>query len=143
MIYGEGDIKGTPEDLLWLVEQSGRMKEKPALYQCRGTEDFLYEDNQAFRRKCEEFGYDALTYEEGPGEHVWEYWDAHIQDVFAVVAASEIAPADRSTESLTRLIFCILIQLSCARGMLLRERLQRGQQTFEIFHERIKRVTSQ
>ena len=71
----------------------------------RGTEDFLYEDNQAFRRKCEEFGYDALTYEEGPGEHVWEYWDAHIQDVFAVVAASEIAPADRSTESLTRLIF--------------------------------------
>ena len=76
-----GDIKGTPEDLLWLVEQSGRMKEKPALYQCCGTEDFLYEDNQAFRRKCEEFGYDALTYEEGPGEHVWEYWDAHIQDV--------------------------------------------------------------
>ncbi|MDT9723864.1 esterase family protein [Xylanibacillus composti] len=81
LIYGEEDIAGTPEDLLWLVEQSGRMKEKPALYQCCGTEDFLYEDNQAFRRKCEEFGYGALTYQEGPGGHVWEYWDEHIQNV--------------------------------------------------------------
>lgn len=81
LIFGEEDITGTPDDLLWLLEKSRQLEEKPALYQCCGTEDFLYEDNQAFRRKCEEVGYGAYTYEEGPGEHVWEYWDEHIQRV--------------------------------------------------------------
>ncbi len=81
LIYGDEEITGTPEDLLWLLEQSGQMKEKPALYQYCGTEDFLYEDNQAFRSKCEEVGYRDHTYVEGPGDHVWAYWDEYIQHV--------------------------------------------------------------
>ncbi|GJM80909.1 hypothetical protein HMSSN139_34050 [Paenibacillus sp. HMSSN-139] len=52
----------------------------PRLYQCCGTEDFLYEDNQTFREASARAGL-PLTYEEGPGSHEWGFWDAKIQDV--------------------------------------------------------------
>jgi putative tributyrin esterase len=50
------------------------------LYQCCGTEDFLYEDNIRFRDKCSDLGVN-VTYEEEAGEHEWGYWDAKIQYV--------------------------------------------------------------
>ncbi len=55
---------------------------KPRLYQCCGTEDFLYADNIRFRDAIRKLPLD-LTYEEGPGEHVWAYWDKMIQNVLA------------------------------------------------------------
>ncbi|SEU14602.1 alpha/beta hydrolase family protein [Paenibacillus sp. NFR01] len=82
-IFGQNDISGTPNDLLWLLKQADEANgPKPLLYQCCGTEDFLYEDNQEFRKACAETSL-SLTYEEGPGEHEWGYWDAKIQDVLA------------------------------------------------------------
>ncbi|WP_419874068.1 alpha/beta hydrolase [Candidatus Pristimantibacillus sp. PTI5] len=79
LIYGEKDIEGTDEDLLHLVaEHNAASMTKPPLYQCCGTEDFLYNDNLAFRDACEAAGY-PLTYVEGPGSHEWGYWDTHIQ----------------------------------------------------------------
>lgn len=79
LIYGEKDIKGTDEDLLHLVaERKDTSLAKPLLYQCCGTEDFLYQDNVAFREACEAVDY-PLTYIEGPGSHEWGYWDTHIQ----------------------------------------------------------------
>lgn len=79
LIYGEKDITGTDEDLLHIVTQQAMSNTpKPALYQCCGTEDFLYEDNVSFREACRQAGY-PLTYEEGPGSHEWGYWDTHIQ----------------------------------------------------------------
>jgi len=53
---------------------------KPRLYQCCGTEDFLYADNVRFRDVVRKLPLD-LTYEEGPGEHAWAYWDKMIQNV--------------------------------------------------------------
>ena len=53
---------------------------KPKLYQWCGTEDFLYGQNVSFRDHARTLGLD-LTYEEGPGEHVWSYWDKQIQRV--------------------------------------------------------------
>jgi S-formylglutathione hydrolase FrmB len=53
---------------------------KPKLYQCCGTEDFLYEDNKSFKKFIEGTDFD-YTYEEGPGVHEWAYWDAEIQKV--------------------------------------------------------------
>jgi S-formylglutathione hydrolase FrmB len=53
---------------------------KPKLFQCCGTEDFLYEDNIRFRDHASSLGLD-LVYEEGPGAHEWGYWDRHIQRV--------------------------------------------------------------
>jgi S-formylglutathione hydrolase FrmB len=50
------------------------------LYQCCGTEDFLYEDNKRFLEFSK--GLDLkLTYEEGPGTHEWGFWDKYIQNV--------------------------------------------------------------
>ncbi|WP_379135590.1 alpha/beta hydrolase [Paenibacillus sp. sgz500958] len=81
LIFGTKDISGTPDDLLWLLEQHHASKgPKTKLYQCCGTEDFLFEDNQRFRKACSQTSL-SLTYEEGPGAHEWGYWDAKIQDV--------------------------------------------------------------
>ncbi|MGG6311237.1 alpha/beta hydrolase [Paenibacillus macerans] len=83
-IFGEAGPQNTENDLLTLLEPlaQGQKAGKPVpkLYQCCGTEDFLYEDNQAFRKACSRAGL-TLTYEEGPGSHEWGYWDAKIQDV--------------------------------------------------------------
>lgn len=82
-IFGKKNIENTPDDLLWLLQEADRLSgPKPLLYQCCGTEDFLYTDNQAFRKACAKTSL-SLTYEEGPGGHEWGYWDTKIQDVLA------------------------------------------------------------
>jgi S-formylglutathione hydrolase FrmB len=53
---------------------------KPRLYQCCGTEDFLYAGNQEFKKVADGLKFD-YTYEEGPGTHEWGYWDRQIQRV--------------------------------------------------------------
>lgn len=83
LIFGEEKVTGTDNDLLCLLDRLDRADgPKPMLYQCCGTEDFLYEDNVAFRDACRRTSL-ALTYEEGPGNHDWGYWDAKIKDVLA------------------------------------------------------------
>ncbi|MCL6443973.1 MAG: esterase family protein [Alicyclobacillus sp.] len=83
LAFGDEPVAGTPNDLFWLLEQvEKREGPKPKLYQCCGTEDFLYEDNLLFRSACERTQLD-YTYDEGPGQHEWGYWDAKIQDVLA------------------------------------------------------------
>jgi putative tributyrin esterase len=81
-VFGEVDsLKGTTHDLFYLAKVAKESNlELPKLYQCCGTEDFLYEDNVKFRDYARELGLD-LTYVEGPGEHVWEYWDTQIRQV--------------------------------------------------------------
>lgn len=54
--------------------------EQPRLYLACGTEDFLYEENMEFRDFAAEIGLE-VTYEEGPGDHTWDLWDATIQRV--------------------------------------------------------------
>jgi putative tributyrin esterase len=55
---------------------------KPKLFLCCGTEDPLLEESRAFRQHL-----DAVklpnTYEESPGQHEWDYWDAQIQRFLA------------------------------------------------------------
>ncbi|MFQ6806895.1 MAG: hypothetical protein ACLRT5_20305 [Lachnospiraceae bacterium] len=45
-----------------------------------GTEDFLYDQNQAFRDFLKGLSYD-LTYRESFGDHSWKYWDIQIQEI--------------------------------------------------------------
>ena len=52
----------------------------PALYQCCGTEDFLYESNQRFLREARAMGVE-ITYEEGSGVHNFDFWDPFIRRV--------------------------------------------------------------
>jgi putative tributyrin esterase len=74
-------IAGTGLDLFYLAGQlAASGKEQPKLYQCCGTEDFLYQDNIRFRDHCRGLGL-TFTYEEEPGTHDWGYWDTKIQRV--------------------------------------------------------------
>jgi putative tributyrin esterase len=82
-IFGDLDkVPGSKHDLLALAKKVARAPVKPRLYQCCGTEDFLYEQNTHFRDVVRKLPLD-LTYEEGPGEHNWAYWDKMIQNVLA------------------------------------------------------------
>lgn len=81
LVYGNKEVAGTNEDILWLLEQVVREgKVRPAIYQCCGTEDFLYEGNLKFARTAERLNY-HVTSHFGPGDHVWEYWDEQIQKI--------------------------------------------------------------
>ncbi len=52
----------------------------PKLYSCCGTEDFTYEGCIKFRDYANEIGL-PLVFEEGPGAHIWEFWDLWIKKV--------------------------------------------------------------
>jgi putative tributyrin esterase len=80
LVFGDEDISGTEHDLFALIEKNATNKQKPLLYQCCGTEDFLYEDNIRFTQHCKKKGY-PLTTSYSPGEHEWGYWDRQIQEI--------------------------------------------------------------
>ena len=78
-----GDLSKVPNskhDLFTLAKKAARAPLKPRLYVCCGTEDELHPDNLRFRDAVRKLPLD-LTYEEGPGEHDWAYWDKMIQRV--------------------------------------------------------------
>lgn len=80
-IYQMHGPTGSPKDCeipIKLVKRLATDPERPRLIQLCGTEDFLYEGNQAFRKAAEASGY-GHTYLEGPGGHEWPYWDKAIQ----------------------------------------------------------------
>ena len=80
-VFGElSKVPNSKHDLFSLAETVAKERLKPRLYQCCGTGDFLHADNIRFRDVIRKFSFD-LTYEEGPGEHSWAYWDRMIQDV--------------------------------------------------------------
>jgi S-formylglutathione hydrolase FrmB len=53
-------------------------KKLSRIFQCCGTEDFLYQSNQLAKQKFIALGAD-LHYEEDSGEHNWDYWESHIE----------------------------------------------------------------
>lgn len=72
---------GSENDLFFLAEKLVQeQKLQPRIYMCCGTEDFIYEDTVAFHRHLTCLGI-SHEYDEGPGIHNWEYWDAQIQKV--------------------------------------------------------------
>lgn len=79
-LFGSLDhIAGSEMDLLALATKAAQSGNPlPRLFQCCGMEDFLYQDNQVFRKHIETLPFDH-TYVEDPGTHEWGYWDAHIQ----------------------------------------------------------------
>ena len=80
-VFGDlGKVPGSRHDLFALARKAAKAPIKPRLYQCCGTEDELYPDNVRFRDAVQKLPLD-LTYEEGPGEHNWAYWDKMIQTV--------------------------------------------------------------
>lgn len=80
-VFGDlSKVPGSKHDLFALAKKVAKGHIKPRLYQCCGTEDVLHADNIRFRDVVRKLPLD-LTYEEGPGEHNWAYWDKMIQNV--------------------------------------------------------------
>ncbi len=79
-IFGKECEVDADDDLFALAEKRKNDPNRPRLYLGVGTEDFLYGENQLFKAKLEENGYD-LTYRESQGSHTWEFWDEYIQYV--------------------------------------------------------------
>ncbi|WP_246354557.1 alpha/beta hydrolase [Paenibacillus phytohabitans] len=65
-----------PEKLVLEVRAKGL--ELPKLYMACGTEDMLLDVNRRFHHFLDSEGAGHL-YEEGPGEHNWEFWDKQIE----------------------------------------------------------------
>ncbi len=77
-IFGSADeLRGSGEDLFALAVKAAAAEPPPRLYQCCGTEDFLYDANRAFLDQAVSAGLN-ITYEEGPGGHDWDYWDRQL-----------------------------------------------------------------
>lgn len=80
IFLGEGrTLEGTANDLLYLLEMADTAK-LPRLYACCGTSDVLLPESRAFRDKAAEMGI-PLAYEEGPGDHEWDFWDRYIRKI--------------------------------------------------------------
>jgi S-formylglutathione hydrolase FrmB len=69
---------------LWLLaaKVAASSGPHPALYLSCGTEDELLADTRTFRRHLDAVGL-PVSYDEGPGDHEWGYWDAQIQRLLA------------------------------------------------------------
>jgi len=88
-VFGDlSTVPGSEHDLFRLARQVAREPVKPRLYVCCGTEDFIYPQNLRFREVVSRLPLE-LTYEEGPGDHNWAYWDRMIQHVLAWMFRSE------------------------------------------------------
>lgn len=83
-IFGSLDsLAGSDNDLFAQADKlAATPEEAPALYQCCGTEDFLYQMNIKFRDSMQGTKFD-YTYAEAPGAHNWQFWDDHIKDVLS------------------------------------------------------------
>jgi S-formylglutathione hydrolase FrmB len=90
-MFGDLDaFEGSANDLFYLAQKLATSNEpQPRLFQCCGTEDFLYDQNQRFLALAQSLNLD-LTYEEGPGEHEWGYWDRMIQRVLAWIGLEKV-----------------------------------------------------
>ncbi len=81
--YGKNYENYKPEEediFIALKDHMDKGTKLPKLYQCCGTEDFVYANNVMFRDYARDLGAE-LTYEEGPGIHDWDFWDPYIRRV--------------------------------------------------------------
>lgn len=80
ILFGSAeDFINSDNNLVRLLSKVNREK-LPRLFQCCGTEDYIYPLNVSFKAAADRFGID-IAYEEGPGDHEWGYWDTNIQRV--------------------------------------------------------------
>lgn len=65
----------------WLADKLAKAGiELPKIYLACGMEDPLLQDNRRLRDELRAAGAD-VTYEEGPGNHEWDFWDRYIKRV--------------------------------------------------------------
>lgn len=81
-LFGPADaMRGSPNDLFAAAANYAAAPSFPIrLYMACGTEDFLYQDNLRFRDHLRRLHLDPV-WQEAPGAHTWDFWDAEIQNV--------------------------------------------------------------
>lgn len=78
---------GSAHDLVYLVDKCKKAGRGPKmLFDC-GTEDFLLDDNREFHEGLTHWDIPHV-YNEYPGEHTWDYWDAHLPEAIAFHCAA-------------------------------------------------------
>jgi len=79
-VFGDSPQRG-PEDPYAILEtmDHGRI---PAMRIDCGIDDFLLEQNRAFRDKLQAMKI-SHEYQEFPGGHDWSYWDTHVREAVA------------------------------------------------------------
>lgn len=82
-VFGDlEELRESENDLLHLARSlDGSDEPKPNLFQCCGTDDFLYEANLSFKRTVDKLSLDLTYSEEAGASHEWEYWDRMIREV--------------------------------------------------------------
>jgi len=61
-----------------LSQQEGSAASLPSIYMACGTDDRLLPYSRIYKDLLEESGF-TVTYEEGPGNHNWDFWDTYIK----------------------------------------------------------------
>ena len=74
--------KNSEHDLAVLAKRALRSKKMPKLRLDCGTEDFLLDDNRQFHQTLQKLNV-KHEYQEFPGSHTWQYWDAHITEALS------------------------------------------------------------
>jgi S-formylglutathione hydrolase FrmB len=84
MVFGDlatvDKSDNNPEQLV--VKNKNEGKRIPPIYMAVGTEDFLYQNNQIFRKFLEAHHVD-FKYTEGPGQHDFVFWNEHLPKALA------------------------------------------------------------
>lgn len=77
-IFGRSP-RNTNHDLVHLARRAKAARKLLKLRIDCGTEDFLLEQNRAYRRELQKLGV-KHEYAEYPGGHTWDYWDMHVKE---------------------------------------------------------------
>jgi S-formylglutathione hydrolase FrmB len=86
-----GDVEALPnsehDPMALATRLASSSGPRPRIYQCCGTEDFLYEGNKAFRDHVRALDLD-FEYSEESATHDWAYWDRKVQDFLSFALGS-------------------------------------------------------
>ncbi len=78
-IFGRKAVRGTEDDLFYLLKVNASAERKPRLYISCGTADFLYEQHGRFIPALQKQGWDVTRYDEPEATHEWGFWDREIE----------------------------------------------------------------
>lgn len=88
-VFGDAPI-GSENDYYALANNlADSNRQKPQIYMCCGLEDTLLDKNRKYASFLKEKGF-SVTYEEGPGNHEWDFWDRYIKKVIDWLPLGEV-----------------------------------------------------
>lgn len=84
-VFGTRDeYAGSENDIIHLLHTLHQRTDQPVrLYQCCGSQDFLYEQNRMFQAEAQKQGLLEATYHEQDGLHNWDYWNQELPRIMA------------------------------------------------------------